>query len=75
MKIVVYSMAHRGDVFPFVPIASELVRRGHDVTFVVPRDFHPVLAAEPFVSRTRSTVVLSALVRRPDVPPGPASDA
>jgi DNA-binding Lrp family transcriptional regulator len=29
------------------------------------------LAAEPFVSRTRSTVVLSALVRRPDVPPGP----
>ncbi|AEE44881.1 Lrp/AsnC family transcriptional regulator [Cellulomonas fimi] len=26
------------------------------------------LAAEPFVSRTRSTVVLSALVRRPDVP-------
>ena len=48
MKIVVYSMAHRGDVFPFVPIASELVRRGHDVTFVVPREFHPVLAAEPF---------------------------
>ncbi|GEA85059.1 AsnC family transcriptional regulator [Cellulomonas sp. A375-1] len=27
------------------------------------------LAAEPFVSRTRSTVVLSALVRRPDVTP------
>lgn len=27
------------------------------------------LAAEPFVARTRSTVVLSALVRRPDVPP------
>ncbi|GAA4629069.1 Lrp/AsnC family transcriptional regulator [Cellulomonas oligotrophica] len=26
------------------------------------------LAAEPFVHRTRSTVVLSALVRRPDVP-------
>src|SRR3954454_19952319 len=48
MKIVVYSMAHRGDVFPFVPIASELVRRGHDVTFVVPREFHPVLATEPF---------------------------
>ena len=29
------------------------------------------LAAEPFVARTRSTVVLSALVRRPDVPPAP----
>jgi DNA-binding Lrp family transcriptional regulator len=25
-------------------------------------------AAEPFVSRTRSTIVLSALVRRPEVP-------
>ena len=31
------------------------------------------LAAEPFVARTRSTVVLSALVRRPDVPPAPES--
>ena len=30
------------------------------------------LAAEPFVARTRSTVVLSALVRRPDVPSTPA---
>ncbi|GIG38776.1 Lrp/AsnC family transcriptional regulator [Cellulomonas phragmiteti] len=29
------------------------------------------LAAEPFVARTRSTVVLSALVRRPEVIPGP----
>ncbi|WP_136518591.1 MULTISPECIES: Lrp/AsnC family transcriptional regulator [Cellulomonas] len=31
------------------------------------------LAAEPFVSRTRSTVVLSALVRRPDVPETPGA--
>ncbi|WP_448631357.1 Lrp/AsnC family transcriptional regulator [Cellulomonas soli] len=31
------------------------------------------LAAEPFVARTRSTVVLSALVRRPDVPPAPST--
>lgn len=30
------------------------------------------LAAEPFVARTRSTVVLSALLRRPDVPAAPA---
>ena len=29
------------------------------------------LAAEPFVARTRSTVVLSALVRRPDALPTP----
>ena len=47
-RIVFHSMAHRGDVFPYVPIASELCRRGHDVTYVVPREFHPLFAAEPF---------------------------
>ena len=47
-RIVFYSMAHRGDVFPYVPIASELSRRGHDVTYVVPREFHPLFASEPF---------------------------
>lgn len=47
-RIVVYSNAYRGDVFPFVPIASELARRGHDVTFVTAREFHPLFAAEPF---------------------------
>ena len=47
-RIVLYSMAHRGDVFPYVPIASELSRRGHDVTFVVPREFHPLFTTEPF---------------------------
>ncbi len=47
-KIVVYSMAYRGDVFPYVPIASELGRRGHDVVFVVPREYHPPFAGEPF---------------------------
>jgi UDP:flavonoid glycosyltransferase YjiC (YdhE family) len=41
-------MAYRGDVFPYVPIASELSRRGHDVTFVVPLEFHPSFADEPF---------------------------
>jgi len=47
-RIVFYAMAHRGDVFPYVPIASELARRGHDVTYVVPREFHPLFASEPF---------------------------
>jgi len=47
-RVVVYSNAYRGDVFPFVPVASELSRRGHDVTFVCPREFHSVFAAEPF---------------------------
>lgn len=47
-KVVFHSMAHRGDVFPYVPIASELARRGHDVSYVVPREFHSVFAGEPF---------------------------
>jgi len=47
-KIVLYSMGYRGDVFPYVPVASALAKRGHDVTFVVPREFHPVFEAEGF---------------------------
>jgi UDP:flavonoid glycosyltransferase YjiC (YdhE family) len=47
-RIVVLTMAYRGDVHPYVPVATELVRRGHDVTFVVPREFHAELASEPF---------------------------
>lgn len=47
-RIVLHSMAHRGDVFPYVPIGAELARRGHDVDFVVPREFHPLFAEEPF---------------------------
>lgn len=50
-KIVVYTMAYRGDVFPYVPIASELSRRGHDVTFVGPDELRAQLAAEPFAFR------------------------
>lgn len=41
-------MAYRGDVFPYVPVASALAEAGHDVTFVVPREFHPLFANEPF---------------------------
>lgn len=47
-RIVVYSMAYRGDVFPYVPIASALARAGHEVTYVLPREFHPLFEAEPF---------------------------
>ncbi len=46
-----YSMAYRGDVFPFVPIASELSRRGHDVVFVGPEELRDEFAAEPFAYR------------------------
>jgi UDP:flavonoid glycosyltransferase YjiC (YdhE family) len=44
-RVVVYSIAYRGDVLPYAPIAAELARRGHDVTFVAPEELHPVLAA------------------------------
>ena len=47
-RIVVYSMGHRGDIYPYVPIAGELARRGHEVRFVLPREFHAQLAGEPF---------------------------
>jgi len=50
-RIVVYAMANRGDVFPYVPIASELSRRGHDVTFVGPEELRAQLAPEPFAFR------------------------
>lgn len=33
MKIVVTTTGVAGDLFPLIPIASELVRRGHDVSF------------------------------------------
>lgn len=47
-RVVVYSNAYRGDVYPFVPIASELSRRGHDVTYVTQGEYHADFAAEPF---------------------------
>jgi rhamnosyltransferase subunit B len=47
-RVVFHSMAHRGDVYPYVPIASELRRRGHEVTYVVPREFHETFRDEPF---------------------------
>jgi len=47
-RIVVYAAGYRGDVLPYAPIAAELARRGHDVRLVVPTEFHPLLAGEPF---------------------------
>lgn len=54
-RVVVYSMAHRGDVFPFVPVADELAARGHEVTFVLPPEFHPLLERERFECRSSGT--------------------
>ena len=45
-RIVFYSMAYRGDVLPYAPVAAELARRGHDVTFVAPAELLPSLAAD-----------------------------
>ena len=47
-RVVVTSAAYLGDVAPFVPVANELSRRGHDVTFLAPKGFHPVLEGESF---------------------------
>lgn len=47
-RIVLSSLGYRGDVFAYVPIASALARRGHDVTYVVPREFHASLDGHGF---------------------------
>ena len=44
--VVIYSMAYRGDVFPYAPIAAELARRNHRVTFLAPAELLPSLAAD-----------------------------
>jgi UDP:flavonoid glycosyltransferase YjiC (YdhE family) len=47
-KVVVVSAGYWGDVMPFVPIADELVTRGHEVVLAVPEGFHEVLADNRF---------------------------
>ena len=47
-NVGVVSAAYWGDVMPFVPIADELVRRGHRVTLAVPEGFHDVLNGHGF---------------------------
>lgn len=44
----IVSAAYWGDVMPFVPIADELVARGHRVTVAVPEGFHDVLRDHAF---------------------------
>jgi UDP:flavonoid glycosyltransferase YjiC (YdhE family) len=47
-RIVFSSAAFWGDVMPYVPIANELARRGHDVVYSLPSGHHPVLEGEAF---------------------------
>ena len=47
-RVVVASAGYLGDVAPYVPIANALADRGHDVDFLTPAGFHPLLAGERF---------------------------
>jgi UDP:flavonoid glycosyltransferase YjiC (YdhE family) len=42
-RIVVCSAAYLGDVAPYIPVADELARRGHDVTFLAPEGYRSIL--------------------------------
>ncbi|HEX9644907.1 MAG TPA: glycosyltransferase [Acidimicrobiia bacterium] len=46
--IVFSSAAFWGDVMPYVPLANELARRGHEVVYSLPAGHHPVLEGEAF---------------------------
>ena len=39
MKILLVTRGSQGDVFPYLAVASELVKRGHEVTVNLPRIF------------------------------------
>jgi sterol 3beta-glucosyltransferase len=47
-RVVFASAAYLGDVAPFVGPANQLADRGHDVTFLTPAGFHPLLSGERF---------------------------
>ena len=45
---VVCSAAYLGDVAPFIPVADELARRGHDVRFLAPEGYRSILEGQRF---------------------------
>ena len=47
-RFVVCSAAYLGDVAPFVPVAEELSRRGHDVSFLAPEGYRSILEGRAF---------------------------
>jgi sterol 3beta-glucosyltransferase len=47
-RIVFTSGAYLGDVAPFVEPANRLAASGHEVTFLLPAGFHPLLQDEQF---------------------------
>ncbi len=48
MKVVASVIGSWGDLFPFIPVAHELVRRGHEVTFAAPSAMGSIISAEGF---------------------------
>ncbi|MEA3054680.1 MAG: hypothetical protein QOD30_112, partial [Actinomycetota bacterium] len=66
-RIVVTSAAYLGDVAPFVRPAKLLAERGHDVTFLAPAGFHPMLAGERFGLATYALDFSSAAMHRDPV--------
>src|SRR5437016_557242 len=47
-RIVFHSAGYWGDVMPYVPLANELVARGHDVTYALPKGHHAMVSNERF---------------------------
>ena len=47
-RVAVASCMYLGDMAPFIPVARRLHDAGHEVTFVAPEGFRPVLDPEPF---------------------------
>lgn len=48
VKAVISAFGSWGDLFPLIPIAEAMRKRGHDVTFAVPKGLVEVVAAERF---------------------------
>lgn len=46
--VAVTACMYLGDVAPFIPVARELVARGHEVVFVAPEGFRSLVHGEPF---------------------------
>jgi len=51
MKIVLTTTGVAGDLFPMMPVASELARRGHEVSFCANPSFRETIEAAGFVFR------------------------
>jgi UDP:flavonoid glycosyltransferase YjiC (YdhE family) len=61
---VFISVAYLGDVAPFVAPANLLAERGHDVTFLTPAGFHPLMKDEKFKLATYPLDMSSARMHR-----------